>query len=89
MKFRTFLWLALIAALLLVGPVLAAAGLSMPRYHIAAGGGMISTGAYEVRAAIGQAVTGVGELGSYTLCAGFWCHAGTYSLYLPLVLKSF
>jgi hypothetical protein len=89
MKSRTLLWLALIAALLLVGPVLAAAGFSTPRYHIAAGGGMVSTGAYEVRAAIGQAVTGVGELGIYTLCAGFWCHAESYSLYLPLVLKSF
>lgn len=88
MKPRTWLVLVLLAAVLLVAPVLAVAGLSTPRYHIAAGGGMVSAGAYEMRAAIGQAVTGVGQTGSFTLCAGFWCHAGSYPVFLPLVLRN-
>ena len=55
---------------------------------IAGGGAAFTTGGnYTLGATIGQATAGSLSGGSYVLNAGFWL-PGTYSIYLPLVLKS-
>lgn len=89
MKHRTGLWLALLAVLLLTVPAWAIDGLTLPRHHVAGGGGRSIAGPYTIHAAIGQAITGLGRVGNVAVCAGFWCHAGRYAVYLPLVLRDF
>jgi hypothetical protein len=35
---------------------------------------------------VGQPIAAVASAGPYHLCAGFWCAANAYDVFLPLVL---
>jgi hypothetical protein len=66
-------------------------GYSIDWYTIDGGGAMNSTGgSYSLGGTIGQPDAGSLSGGSYTLNGGFWGGASiNYTVYLPLVLKSF
>lgn len=83
----------LLLALLLGGSLAtsaASSSLEMHAYVIGGGGGGGETGGLRLNATAGQAVAGTTLGGSYDLCSGFWCAAGTkglYPIYLPLLLR--
>lgn len=67
------------------------AGYSIDWYTLDGGGAIFSTGgSYSLGGTIGQADAGSLGGGSYQLNGGFWGGASiNYTVYLPLVLKSF
>ncbi len=95
MKHLTTL-LALIVLILLVGHSALAQsgdGYALTWNTIDGGGATFSTGgSYTLGGTIGQTDAGVLMGGDYTLSGGFWSY-GTmpvrYSIYLPIMLKSF
>jgi hypothetical protein len=57
-------------------------------WFLGGSGGRFSSGGHVLEGTLGQPVVGPATSGSNSLCAGFWCGAqGTYSLYLPLIVK--
>jgi hypothetical protein len=88
------LTIALILALLIV-PAIALAqsdgDYDLTWSTIDGGGGASSGGEYTLRGTIGQADAGTLSAGDLTLVGGFWAGAppgaGTYSVYLPLVIR--
>ena len=58
------------------------------RHVIASGGGRVEAGGYVLNSTIGQPVAGRVSNNPYNLCAGFWCGAARYQIYLPLILRN-
>ena len=75
-------------ALTLAGVARAAAALEIDRWVVASGGAHVEAGSYALDGAIGQAFAGNTSNAPYRLCAGFWCGAGVYSVYLPVVMRT-
>jgi hypothetical protein len=88
---RRALMISIMAVLLLSNTILAAStapsALEVQRYVIGGGGGHSEAGGYVLRGTAGQPVAGLTSEASYDLCSGFWCGAGQYTVYLPLVLR--
>ncbi len=88
---RIAVLLTLVALLVLAGVVLALAPPPAPQidwWVISAGGGHAEAGIYTLDATVGQTVTGVASAGNSELCAGFWCAAAEYTVYLPAIMKN-
>lgn len=63
----------LIVLLIAVGSTVLAAGETLPRAALVAGGGRVSNDAYTLTAAMGQPVAGVVRGVNQSLCAGIQC----------------
>lgn len=85
MTMRHPLCLAL-SALALLGAGPAAAQLQLTRVVIGGGAVDASGGTYTLRGTIGQPAVGTVSGGTYDLCQGFWCGAGTVDLELTLTV---
>ncbi|MCI0398202.1 MAG: hypothetical protein L0332_31215 [Chloroflexi bacterium] len=87
---RLLLLGGLLAMLLLAAGLLNAGPLAttIDRWVIAGGGGTATNGNVTLESTIAQPVTGIAASGNSQLCAGFWCGAGSYPLYLPVIRKS-
>lgn len=81
-------FLALLTLLVLAGSVVAQGVPSIPWSVIGGGGGHAEAGGYVLDGTVGQAIVGQVSNAPYDLCAGFWCSAGGYRVYLPLVLRN-
>jgi hypothetical protein len=83
--------LSILAVLLLTTTALSASNapsaVEVQRHVIGGGGGRSEAGDYVLRGTAGQPVAGTTTNAPYDLCAGFWCGTGTYTIYLPLVLR--
>jgi hypothetical protein len=88
-KARRTVALALLAGLLLAGPVLAqaSADYDLSWHVIAGGGGRTESANHILEGTLGQPSFGHMSNTGYTLCAGFWCLPTAYEVYLPLVLR--
>jgi hypothetical protein len=99
---RTACFTACVVLVLLIGtastnaqrsndPAAPQSGYSIDWYTIDGGGAMNSSGGgYSLSGSIGQPDAGSLSGGSYQLSGGFWGGASiNYTVYLPLVLKSF
>jgi len=51
------------------------------------GGRRLAVDRYILDVTVGQSVVGTASAGPYDLCAGFWCAAVAYDVFLPLVLR--
>jgi len=82
--------LALVALLLVAGPVLAeaAANHDLSWRVIAGGGGRMESGGHAMWGTVGQSTTGTMVSVNHLLCSGFWCLPTGYRIYLPVVLRS-
>lgn len=82
---------ALLALLLLSTTALSAStapsAIEIQRHVIGGGGGRSEAGSYVLRGTAGQPVAGTTANSPYDLCAGFWCGAGRYTVFLPLALR--
>ena len=89
---RRSLALSVLIVLLLTGTALSASNApgvyEMQRHVIAGGGGHSEAGGFTLDGTVGQAVVGVTSQEAYTLCSGFWCGMGRYTVHLPLVLRN-
>ena len=89
-KLRRKIPVALLILLLLSTTVLSASAapsaIEIQRHVIGGGGGRSAAGDYVLHGTAGQPVAGTTTSSPYDLCAGFWCGAGRYTVYLPLVL---
>jgi hypothetical protein len=65
----------------------APSAVEVQRHVIGGGGGRSEADGYVLRGTAGQPVAGTTADSPYDLCAGFWCNAGRYTVYLPLVLR--
>ncbi|MBN2005035.1 MAG: hypothetical protein JXA21_16875 [Anaerolineae bacterium] len=85
--------LSLIMLLLLLGAISALAIAQTNGYHIAAwtldnGGGASAGGRFAVTGTIGQSdASAAMQGGAYSLTGGYWGNAGSYQIFLPLVLR--
>jgi hypothetical protein len=91
-KARRTVALALLAGLILAGPVLAqvSAHYDLSWHVIAGGGGRTESANHILEGTVGQAVTGstLGA-GTHSLCSGYWCGLpAAHRIYLPLVIRS-
>lgn len=74
--------------LLLIGAAMAApAQLEIEWRVIASGGGHLEASPYVLDSSIGQALVGLDNLASYSLCFGYWCGGAPPSgmIYLPII----
>jgi hypothetical protein len=78
--------LALLLSTTVLSTSAAPSAIEIQRHVIGGGGGRSEAGGYVLRGTTGQPVAGTTANASYDLCAGFWCGAGKYTVYLPLVL---
>ena len=85
---KTGILAALAMLLLLTNAALAAYGYEISPWVIGGGGGHSEMGDYVLDSTVGQPVTGGVDATPYGLRAGFWCGAGEYRIYLPLVLRT-
>jgi hypothetical protein len=80
----------ILTLLLLTTTVLSASSapsaVEVQRHVIGGGGGRSEAGDYVLRGTAGQPIACTTANSPYDLCAGFWCGAGTYTVYMPLVL---
>jgi hypothetical protein len=91
-KARRTVALALLAGLLLAGPVLAqvSANYDLSWHVIAGGGGRMESAGHTMWGTLGQPASGPLASTDHTLCAGFWrggAVAVRHQLYLPLTLR--
>ena len=78
---------ALLAFFLLAGAALAQ-GPAIPWSVIGGGGGHAEAAPYALDGTLGQPIVGQAASPPYDLCAGYWCGAPPYRIYLPLLLKN-
>ncbi len=83
--------LVLVLSLVVVGLALANGSIELPRWALSGGASEAASGDITLRATLGQPVVGVVSGGAVTVGQGFWhggeLPEGTYSIYLPTVLK--
>jgi len=79
---------ALLAFFLLAGAALAQGTSAIPWSVIGGGGGHAEAAPYALDGTLGQPIVGQAASLPYDLCAGFWCGAPPYRIYLPLLLKN-
>jgi hypothetical protein len=88
---RILMLSVLIVLLLLSTTALSAStapnAIEMQRYVIGGGGGRSEANGYVLHGTAGPPVAGTTADFPYDLCAGFWCNAGIYKLYMPLILS--
>jgi hypothetical protein len=80
---------ACVLALLLAstGLALAQGGPAINWSVVGSGGGRVAVDGYTLDVTVGQPVVGTAGADPYQLCAGFWCAANAYDVFLPLVLR--
>jgi len=85
--------LALVILLLLASVALARSTWSVHRWVVGGGAVHAEKGDYVVNGTFGEPVAGALRMGSYVLCAGYWCGPGMvvppqgFRIYLPLVVR--
>jgi hypothetical protein len=79
---------ALLAFFLLAGAALAQGTPAIPWSVLGGGGGHAEAAPYAMDGTLGQPIVGQAASLPYDLCAGFWCGAPPYRIYLPLLLKN-
>ena len=80
---------AMMVAFLLLASVALAQGMpAIPWSVIGGGGGHAGAAPYALDGTVGQPMVGQAASPPYDLCAGFWCGAPPYRIYLPLLLKN-
>jgi len=88
---KSFLFLALLACLLVGTIVLAApkGGLAINWWTVDGGGGQSSGGPYVLMGTAGQPDASVNVGGSYVLAGGYWTPGITdsYEVFLPIIMK--
>jgi hypothetical protein len=87
---RRAISLTLAAVLLLASVVLAQGTPAIEWDVMGGGGGHVEAAPYALDGTIGQAVVGRAAESGSELYSGFWCGVtAAYSVYLPIVLRSF
>ncbi len=78
----------LLAFFLLASVALAQGMPAIPWSVIGGGGGHAEAAPYALDSTLGQPIVGLATGPSVSLCAGYWCGAPPYRIYLPLLLKN-
>ena len=78
----------LLAFFLLASVALAQGTPAIPWSVLGGGGGHAEAAPYALDGTLGQPIVGLATASSLDLCAGYWCGAPPYRIYLPLLLKN-